>query len=403
MFKGLIKMSRKGLSVSAALAGDKTNLAHNNREEKEVRKKKNDHIDKEKINDNVYLKQESIEEVFDKIFGDALEKYNNKQTRNDRKIPNYYEHIKNSKREIEQRELIIQVGSLLDIENEDMDPEEAKEMLIEWYEGFQERNPNLVVYNAVIHMDEATPHLHLNFIPVGRNYKRGMEKQVGFNRALIQQDESFDERKPFTDWRDKEVKVMEEIMSLRGIERKEVGTHASMSVDRFKQLIDGERALEKDKKEFRKTKEDFKKKIVGVNKAVKDVNMVTEQQRLKELEQKEKDKEQLKKEKELKDKEKALKDRETSLNEKEDTLKVIRDGLSSKNEVLKLKEVDIDSKGDDLVDGLNIMVENAHIPEVRERLEEMKEEAPLEIKEFERLILTEEDIKDLSEEDNLHL
>ena len=63
------------------------------------------------------------------------------------------------------------------------------------------RNPNLKVYNAVIHNDEASPHMHLNFVPVASGYKRGLEKQVSFDRAIMQQDVTLDKMRPFDDWR----------------------------------------------------------------------------------------------------------------------------------------------------------------------------------------------------------
>ena len=281
-------MVKRQLSNSMVLAGDKTNIAHNNREEKETKLKKNSHINKDKTKENVYLKQESIEKKYEEIFGESLERYNNKQKRNDRKIDNYYEHVKNSKKTIEQREMIVQVGTLQDIEEGNMDPEEAKEMLEEWFEGFEERNPNLKVYNAVIHMDEATPHLHLNFIPVGEGYKRGMDKQVAFDRALSQQSDTFDKSKPFPEWRDKEIGVMEDIMGSRDIERKEVGTHSDMTVDQYKNLREREKAVEKiEKEQQRVTKsqnnrenrldEREKKvnnKIIQVNKQVQDISRV---------------------------------------------------------------------------------------------------------------------------------
>lgn len=215
------------------------------------KQKRNQHIDRNRVSDNVILKQVDIEDIYEQRFGDAVVKYNARQKRKDRKVDNYYKQVKNSKKTNEQQEMIIQIGDMDDILAGDLTHDEAREVLEEWFKGFEERNPNLAVYNAVIHMDEiyepdgktvTTPHIHLNFVPVASGYKRGLEKQVSFDRALIQQDSNYDKTKPFKDWRQSEVNVMAKIMKTRGIERKEVGTHESMTVDRYKQVRERERA-----------------------------------------------------------------------------------------------------------------------------------------------------------------
>ncbi len=71
----------------------------------------------------------------------------------------------------------------------------------------------------MIHNDEASPHMHLNFVPVASGYKRGLEKQVSFDRAITQQDPTLDKTRPFDDWREKEVQLLEEMLKERGIER----------------------------------------------------------------------------------------------------------------------------------------------------------------------------------------
>lgn len=71
--------------------------------------------------------------------------------------------------------MIIQVGDLNDFIS-DADYEKVNEILLEWFKDFEKRNPNLKVYNAVIQNDEASPHMHLNFVPVASGYKRGLEK-----------------------------------------------------------------------------------------------------------------------------------------------------------------------------------------------------------------------------------
>lgn len=130
--------------------------------------------------------------------------------------------------------MIIQVGDKDDFCDNQENVEKANEVLKAWFDGFQERNPNLKVYNAVIHNDEASPHMHLNFVPVASGYKRGLEKQVAFDRAIMQQDSTLDRERPFDDWREKEVQLLEKLLEERGIERKHVGKNEYRDVNEFK-------------------------------------------------------------------------------------------------------------------------------------------------------------------------
>ncbi|MCY0078364.1 plasmid recombination protein, partial [Bacillus thuringiensis] len=165
------------MSVSLKKATNKTNIKHNNRAMNEKEKKRNLHIDYSKSDENKYLVQKDIKELYQEEFEEVLEKYNAKQKRNDRKIDDYYKHIQSSKKTSLQQEMIVQVGDMKDF-NYRADYEKANEILLEWFKDFEKRNPNLKVYNAVIHNDEASPHMHVNFVPVASGYKRGLEKQV---------------------------------------------------------------------------------------------------------------------------------------------------------------------------------------------------------------------------------
>ncbi|MED3127298.1 plasmid recombination protein, partial [Bacillus wiedmannii] len=165
-----------------------------------------------------------------------------KQKRNDRKIDDYYKHIQSSKKTSLQQEMIIQVGDLNNFISDD-DYKKANEILLEWFKDFKKRNPNLKVYNAVIHNDEASPHMHLNFVPVASGYKRGLEKQISFDRAIMQQDSKLDKTRPFDDWREKEVKLLEKILKERGIERKLVGSNEYKDVNEYKEKKDLEREI----------------------------------------------------------------------------------------------------------------------------------------------------------------
>ncbi|PFY88047.1 plasmid recombination protein, partial [Bacillus pseudomycoides] len=199
-----------------------------------------------------------LKELYQEEFGEALEKYNAKQKRSDRKIEDYYKHIQSSKKTSLQQEMIIQVGDLNDfIRNADY--KRANEILLEWFKDFEKRNPNLKVYNAVIHNDETSPHMHLNFVPVASGYKRGLEKQVSFDRAIMQQDSALDKTRPFDDWREKEVKLLEKILKERGIERKLVGSNEYKDVNEYKEKKDLEREIQWLEEKIAKKKDELVK------------------------------------------------------------------------------------------------------------------------------------------------
>lgn len=226
------------LSVSLTKATKKTNIKHNNRVEKVPSK----NIDLDRSHENNYLVQKNLRELYREEFDQVLEKYNSKQKRKDRKIDNYYEHIKASKKVSLQQEMIIQVGDKDDFQSEG-GWKIANEILVEWFQEFQERNPNLKIYNAVIHNDEASPHLHINFVPVAGGYKRGLEKQVAFDRAIIQQDSKLNKVRPFDDWRENEVNLVADLLKKRGIERKLVGTNQYKDVNDYKVKKDLEKEI----------------------------------------------------------------------------------------------------------------------------------------------------------------
>ena len=132
-----------------------------------------------------------IEQAYEEIFGDAVAEYNAKQKRNDRKIDNYMAKVKESKNnEKVFYETLVQIGRMSDtaILDEDGNITDeallAKEVLDEYARTFQERNPNLILFNAVLHMDEATPHLHLDYIPVANGYKTGLSTRNSLTKGL---------------------------------------------------------------------------------------------------------------------------------------------------------------------------------------------------------------------------
>ena len=170
---------------------------------------------------------ENIKTVYQELFGEALKKYNAKQTRSDRRISNYYDKIRTGKQEKPFHELILQIGNCNDTNAQSEFGAEAAEMLDEYMKGFQERNPHLRVFAAYLHMDEATPHLHIDFIPFTTGSKRGLETRVSLKSALAQQGITGG-TKLETEWnmfvgREKEQLAL--IMERHGVGWKKLGTH----------------------------------------------------------------------------------------------------------------------------------------------------------------------------------
>lgn len=144
-------------------------------------------VDPERSIYNVQFCNTSIKKVYHELFDEALERYNAKQKRSDRKIDNYYEKIRQSKQEKLFHEVILQIGNKDDMNSKSKEGELAKEILIDYMQDFQKRNPNLYVFSAHLHMDEETPHIHIDFVPFIRNSKRGLDTRVSLKGALAEQ------------------------------------------------------------------------------------------------------------------------------------------------------------------------------------------------------------------------
>ena len=199
----------------------KGSVAHNSRQFKAS------NVDPERTSLNRRYCNRNIKKVYEELFGEALEKYNAKQTRSDRKIKNYYEKIRTSKQEKPFTELVMQIGNHEDTNAQSEFGAKAAEILDEYMKGFQERNPHLRVFSAYLHMDESTPHLHIDFVPFTTGSKRGLETRVSLKSALAQQGITGG-TKYETEWsvftrREKE--QLAEIMERHGIGWKQLDTH----------------------------------------------------------------------------------------------------------------------------------------------------------------------------------
>ena len=151
------------------------------------RKFKTENVDGSRTHLNIDYCNEPIKKIYHELFDEALKRYNEKQTRADRRIENYYEKIRNSKQEKPFHELILQIGDKENMSAESESGILAREVLNEYYRGFQERNPQLKVFSAHLHMDEATPHLHIDFVPFTTGSKRGLDTRVSLKQALAAQ------------------------------------------------------------------------------------------------------------------------------------------------------------------------------------------------------------------------
>ena len=216
---------------------------HNRREYEKIGKPIPDNIDVSKSSENITLVDKDIKQAYQEIFGEALEKYNAKQKRADRKIEDYCDHIKKSKNgEKLFYEDVVQWGSKDDFKSPET-RERAKEALVKYVEGFEERNPNLKLIGAYIHMDEASPHLHLDYVPVAHGYSRGLSTRNSLDRAMKEMGfapENESRKNNATKlWKENERSVFGEICRNMGLEvEAERKARGSLSVDEYKKARD---------------------------------------------------------------------------------------------------------------------------------------------------------------------
>ena len=204
---------------------------------------------------NVEYCNQDIREVYHELFDGALERYNAKQTRKDRKIEDYYEKIRSGKQEKPFHEIILQIGNKDDMGAKTTEGQMAAKILDEYMKGFQERNPTLRVFSAHLHMDEATPHLHIDFVPYITGSKRGLDTRVSLKQALSALGFKGGTRMEteLNQWVTAEKQQLASIMLEHGIEWEQKGTH-----EKHLSLLDFEKqerakevaALEKQKAEL---------------------------------------------------------------------------------------------------------------------------------------------------------
>lgn len=223
------------------------------------RKFKAENVNVNRTHLNVSYCNKDIRKVYDDLFGEALKRYNDKQKRADRKIDDYYEKICNSKQEKPFYEIILQIGDKDNMSSLDDNGELAKNILDNYFDTFEERNPYLKVFSAHLHMDEATPHLHIDFVPFIKGSKRGLDTRVSLKQALAAQGFTGGTRSDteWNQWVSSEKSTLAFFMKEHGIEWEQKGTHEKhLSVLDFKKQ-ERTAELEKLESEIAEKKDEF--------------------------------------------------------------------------------------------------------------------------------------------------
>jgi hypothetical protein len=232
------------MGVGVSFSQNKGNLSHNER------KFYTNNIDIDRSKDNLQFYSLSLEEAYKEYFGNAIDEYNRTQKRKDRlkSVDKYLfelrenEHKKGAEKPF--YEIVVQIGdkNTCNILNNKEQAENAKNVLIEYVKGWQDRNPNLRVFNATIHMDETTPHLHLDYIPVATGYKQGLKVRNSLSKALecqglgkgVGRNDNASIR-----WQKQEREVIKDLAINHGFEIEEKGVdRPHLSVSEYKRASD---------------------------------------------------------------------------------------------------------------------------------------------------------------------
>ena len=242
------------MSKTISMCQGKGSLAHNNR------KFSAKNIDSTRTKDNVVFVREDLGEAYAKLFGGAVERYNAKQKRSDRKIDDYFKHLFNrspsdsvitgANKQKSFYEDLVQIGTKDDTGVGTPDAEIAAECLSEYMSGFQERNPNFYAFNAVMHLDEATPHLHIDYIPIG-HFSKGLDTKNAMAKALEEMGYGSG-KDAINRWRMSEREVLNKICQAHGIEISEPQKSRgySFKVQEYGEYKDEIRALESQKEQI---------------------------------------------------------------------------------------------------------------------------------------------------------
>ena len=247
--------------------------------------------DPERSDRNVEYCNQDIREVYHELFDEALVRYNDRQTRSDRRIDDYYEKILASKQEKTFHEIILQIGNKDDMGAKTGDGQLAAKILDEYMSGFRERNPTLRVFSAHLHMDEATPHLHIDFVPFTTGSKRGLETRVSLKQALAALGFWGGTRSEteWNQWVAAEKKQLAAVMLQHGIEWEQKGTHEKHlpvldfeKKERAKEVAELEvkkSKLQEENAAFEEINETLQEQLTGIDEEIHSLQSDLEQSR----------------------------------------------------------------------------------------------------------------------------
>ena len=260
------KIDMNQMTISFKTKTGMTNIRHNNRElsEEEFKSNEHKHINRALSHENITIIKRDIKEVYHDEFDDALNTYNSKQRRKDRKIEDYYKHVKKSKTLDLQREFVVSVGNKSDWEKMDFNKKrKVGEALASYVRDFNERHDHLVIYNAVVHLDEdGAPHAHFNVVPIADGYKNGLSKQPSFSKALLQEGFKEKGRGQLKQFRDHEIDRIQYFMKNLNIERKLGRTNDIKDMREYKETM---RQIELQKQQEERELQHLKNEVANMS------------------------------------------------------------------------------------------------------------------------------------------
>lgn len=218
------KLSSVSISFSTAAKG---NFNHNRRTNSKVP----ENVDPTRTAFNKILIDKDIRQVYKEVFGEALAEYNANQVAKkhpERQKKDYYSSICHDKKTEPFREAVVQIGN----KDKQIPRWESNEILQKFLKKFQENNPQLVVVGAYIHNDEATPHMHIDYVPVA-TYSKGLKTRVSNDKALNQMG-----YKTWNDWKDSQMACLENLVREKGYDREYMNNsnrHIA-DVEKFKRI-----------------------------------------------------------------------------------------------------------------------------------------------------------------------
>lgn len=293
---------------------------------------------------NVEYCNENVKDVYHELFDEALVRYNEKQTRNDRRVDDYYEKIRSGKQEKPFHEIILQIGDKDNMGAKTENGQLAAKVLDKYMQDFQQRNPTLRVFSAYLHMDEASPHLHIDFVPYTTGSKRGLDTRVSLKQALAALGFKGGTRREteLNQWVAYEKEQLAAVMLEHGIEWEKKGTH-----EKHLSVLDFE------KKERAKEVEELEQSISDRKERLSDIQI---QQRKAEQET-----EQIRQEGEtIRQEVSELSETSNLLKEQAATLAEDKEKLLSDNEKLEKQQKKLQQEIEKMVQSKAVMERNIH-------------------------------------------